>query len=299
MLQGWAGYSVVALIVLVMIFVALAIRERLQEHRSFSSYFKAFAPTLATHRGYGKHGPIAENTIPAFLAAEKIGFQAHELDVRRSMDGEIILLHGPTLDQTTDGTGRLEEMTSAQLEKLDAAHYLRKTKASTSEKKVALPRLADVLRAIAPGTRINIEIKRDRWDFSRGLEELTLATVQAEKAGARVCFSGFHFLTLWRLRNLQTQIPVGLLIEPGFAARFKLWLYRLILLPDNIHLHYSTATPRLMHYLKRLGYGLAFWTVNDLETAQSLFNEGADFVITDNISLIENFPPKKSRTTTP
>ena len=45
---------------------------------------------LATHRGYGKMGPIAENSIEAFRKSTKEGFRMHELDVRLSKDGEII-----------------------------------------------------------------------------------------------------------------------------------------------------------------------------------------------------------------
>lgn len=239
-------------------------------------------PTLASHRGFGKYAAIPENTIPAFLASEKLGFHAHELDVRRTSDGEVVLLHGPRLENTTNGTGRIEDVTYEYIKTLNAAAYLKNSNYA------AIPTLDELLTALPKTSRINIEIKRDRWDFSRGLEEESVRIAGRHEPG-RIFFSGFHFLTVWRLRRTQTKIPVGLLIEPGLFARVKLFIYRLILRPDNIHLHHSTATPGLMARLTRKGYGLMFWTVNDVEKAGWLFQNGADVVITDNMEMIKGY----------
>ncbi|HRP70009.1 MAG TPA: glycerophosphodiester phosphodiesterase [Turneriella sp.] len=262
------------------------LRERRHQPLSFERYYGNFTPTLASHRGYGKHGPIAENTLPAFMASEKLGFHAHEFDVRKTQDNQVMLLHGPRLEVTSDGVGRMEDTPSAQIQKLDAAHYLLdKTDKRKKHTRVPFPTLEKVLTTLPKNSKLNIEIKRDRWDLSRGVEALTIQVVEKAQSESRVAFSGFHFLTLWYLRRLKTKIPVGLLIEPGIFARAKLFLYRYLLLPDNIHLHYSTATPYLLAKLKKRGYGLAFWTVNDESIARYLFNHGADIVITDNMQL--------------
>ena len=265
------------------------IRRHQYKPRSFATYFADFRPMVASHRGYGKHGPIAENTIPAFLASEDLGFQAHELDVRRTKDHALILLHGPRLENTTDGAGRAEEHTLYDLRALNAAHYIQQEPKGKKRLNAGIPTLTDVFTAIQHQSLVNVEIKRDRWDFSRGLEELAASVVHISGVADRVCFSGFHFLTLWRLRRLKTRIPVGLLIEPGTWARIKLFIYRNILLPDNIHLHYTTATPALVARLKRAGYGVACWTVNDADVALSLFDSGVDMVITDNMEFASIF----------
>lgn len=270
------------------------IRRHQYKPRAFATYFAGFKPMVASHRGYGKHGPIAENTVPAFLASEDLGFHAHELDVRRTRDNALVLLHGPRLENTTDGEGRAEDCNFSDISTLNAAHYLKHQTAEKGVLNAALPTLKDVLTAIDNSSLVNVEIKRDRWDLSRGLEELSVRIVQDCGAAERVCFSGFHFLTLWRLRRLKTRIPVGLLIEPGIWARLKLFVYRNILLPDNIHLHYTTATPGLVSSLKRAGYGVACWTVNDPETARSLFSSGVDMVITDNMEFAALFGETKT-----
>ena len=277
------------------LFGLIVLRERRHRPLSFSRYFPDFKPILASHRGYGKYGPIAENTLPAFAASEKLGFRAHEFDVRRTADGEIALLHGPRLENTTDGRGRMENHYLADIRKLDAAHYLRRQKPVKKHKPVPVPTLKELLAEIPERSALNVEIKRDRWDVSPGLEDYIVRVVTLENAEKRVCFSGFHFLTLWNLRRYRSGIPVGLLIEPGPWALWKLHLYRFLLLPDNIHLHFSTATPELMAALKKRGYGLAFWTVNDADVARGLFDLGADVVITDKMEFIREFPVKRPK----
>lgn len=274
------------------LFLVLVLRERRHKPLSFARYFPDFKPLIASHRGYGKYGPIAENTLPAFAASQKLGFRAHEFDVRRTADGEVALLHGPRLENTTDGHGRMEDSYLADIRKLNAAHYLTRQHPPKKHKPVPVPTLHEVLASVPEKSALNVEIKRDRWDLSPGLEDLTVRVVTLANAEKRVCFSGFHFLTLWNLRKYRRGIPIGLLIEPGPWAVWKLHLYRYLLLPDNIHLHYSTATPQLLAKLKKRGYGLAFWTVNDEDVARGLFDLGADVVITDKMEFIRKFPRK-------
>jgi glycerophosphoryl diester phosphodiesterase len=270
----------------------LTVRYLRHHPRNFHRYFSGFRPALATHRGYGKHAAVPENTLLAFRSSEKLGFRAHELDVRKTRDGEIMLLHGPRLEETTSGTGRMEEISSSEISKLDAAHYLHREHPQAKHRYEKVPTLREVLEAIHPEALINVEIKRDRWDFSYGLEEETVRVVLASSARNRVFLSGFHFLTIWRLKKMPCPIPVGLLVEPGLFTHAKNWLYRFILLPDNIHLHQSRESAAYMRRLKRRGFGLAFWTVNDLAQARRLFEQGTDIVITDRMEFIQHFAPQ-------
>lgn len=273
----------------------LTVRYLRHHPRNFHRHFSGFKPALATHRGYGKHAAIPENTLLAFRSSEKLGFRSHELDVRKTKDGDIMLLHGPRLEETTSGTGRMEEVSSFEISNLDAAHYLHREHPQAKHRLEKVPTLSEVLEAIHPEALINVEIKRDRWDFSYGLEEQTLRIVLASSARNRVFLSGFHFLTIWRLKKMRCPIPVGLLVEPGLFTHAKNWLYRFILLPDNIHLHQSRESTGYMQRLKRRGFGLAFWTVNDFAQVRRLFEQGADVVITDRMEFITHFLPQPPR----
>src|SRR5262245_19840849 len=77
----------------------------------------AARPVIA-HRGDSAHFP--ENTIPSFDRAVELGADAIEFDLRVSRDGEVVIIHDPTVDRTTNGTGPVSSLTLAELRALDA-----------------------------------------------------------------------------------------------------------------------------------------------------------------------------------
>jgi glycerophosphoryl diester phosphodiesterase len=75
---------------------------------------------VIAHRGGAAHGP--ENTMAAFEQAVRDGADWIEFDVRMSSDGELVVMHDPTVDRTTDGSGTVAALTLAELEALDAGN---------------------------------------------------------------------------------------------------------------------------------------------------------------------------------
>lgn len=72
-----------------------------------------------------RRGPIAhrggkpENTLAAFSKAKSDGAFGVEVDLSLTKDGHAVLLHDATVDRTSNGTGRIAEMTLEQAKKLD------------------------------------------------------------------------------------------------------------------------------------------------------------------------------------
>ena len=73
---------------------------------------------IGGHRGAPDVAP--ENTLAGFEAARAIGVDYLEMDVRRSADGVLVLMHDPTVDRTTNGHGAVTDLTLAELQRLDA-----------------------------------------------------------------------------------------------------------------------------------------------------------------------------------
>lgn len=73
------------------------------------------------HAGGGTEAPV--NTLYAYKRATDIGADLIELDVHSTADGELVVIHDSTVDRTTDGTGRVEDMTLDEIQELDAAHW--------------------------------------------------------------------------------------------------------------------------------------------------------------------------------
>lgn len=76
---------------------------------------------IAAHRGWLNKCP--ENTMEAFIAAEELGVDQLETDVRITKDGHLVLIHDAKVDRTTNGTGLVCEKTLEELKALDAGSY--------------------------------------------------------------------------------------------------------------------------------------------------------------------------------
>ncbi|MDE0013634.1 MAG: glycerophosphodiester phosphodiesterase family protein, partial [Candidatus Poribacteria bacterium] len=78
------------------------------------------APILLAHRGLVRHAP--ENTLPGFATAIELGLSL-ELDVYQTSDKHLVVIHDETVDRTTNGTGKVINMTLAEIRKLDAGSW--------------------------------------------------------------------------------------------------------------------------------------------------------------------------------
>lgn len=109
---------------------------------------------VAAHRGFSEKYP--ENTMDAFRAAIELGVDQVETDVRITKDGELVLIHDATVDRTTNGTGKVSEMTFSELRALDAGI---KKDANFSGAKI--PTLIELMELVKdhPSITLDIELK--------------------------------------------------------------------------------------------------------------------------------------------
>ncbi len=79
-------------------------------------------PQLIAHRGAhrGRSEQVPENTLAAFRTALDLGADWLEMDVQMSKDGTLVVIHDETVDRTTDGTGRVADLTLVEIRALDA-----------------------------------------------------------------------------------------------------------------------------------------------------------------------------------
>lgn len=115
---------------------------------------------VAAHRGWSEKYP--ENTMPAFRAALELNVDQIEVDVRETLDGELVLIHDPTVDRTTNGTGKVREMTFAQLRELDAGSY--KGDAFVGTK---IPTLREFMELVKDHPTITLDIELKEYPSSR------------------------------------------------------------------------------------------------------------------------------------
>jgi len=254
-----------------------------QKPSGFAAYLKhkTSPPLLMTHRGYGKKGIIAENTLEAFSASEKLGFHAHELDIRLSKDKTAVVFHGPRLERTTNGSGFLENRHDKELEKLDWGYYL-----GNNKKRNPSPILyfSQYLERFADNTMTNIEIKKE-WFRTGFLIENTALKMINRYNPDHFLFSSFNFLSIFYLRLKAPSYHRGILLEKNRLFLFILPVLIYFTRPDSIHIHYSLLNKKLCDNLNKKG-AVVTWGVQTVEDYRCCQEWNVAIAITDNIDLI-------------
>lgn len=104
------------------------------------------------HRGDCKTAP--ENTLPAIVSAVKKGAAMIEFDVQMTKDGHLVIMHDGTVNRTSNGKGKVADLTFAEIRALDAGSWFSADFAGTQ-----VPTLEEVLDAIPPGILCNVHLK--------------------------------------------------------------------------------------------------------------------------------------------
>ncbi len=136
---------------------------------------------IIAHRG--ARNLWAENSLGGFRKTAELAVDAVELDLHLSRDGEIIVIHDPLLDRTTDGHGPVSDMTADALSRVRLRDTIDET----------VPTLAQVLDVFQPtGLELELEMKMDaRGRAYPGLIEKTAALVEARAMVDRVRLTCF------------------------------------------------------------------------------------------------------------
>src|SRR6266487_2565800 len=85
---------------------------------STNPWLREYRPLSVAHRGHSIAYP--ENTLEAYRKAIELGVEMIECDVNITSDGKQVMMHDPTLDRTTTGTGRVSAATWEEIQQLDA-----------------------------------------------------------------------------------------------------------------------------------------------------------------------------------
>ncbi len=231
-------------------------------------------PLNIAHRGASSAAP--PNTLSAFEKALELGADGVELDIHLSADGLPVVIHDFTVDATTDGCGKVTDMTLAQLQELDAG--------STFDPAFAgepIPSLEQVFETVGDRLLLNVELKTTRLrDY--GLERAVIAAIERHGlSGDRVLISSFNPFALRRIKRIAPHLPTGLLYAPNLPLPLRrAWLAPLC--PHEArHPAHSMVNARYVAWARRQGYLINAWTVDDPNDMRRLISLGVDGIITN------------------
>ena len=277
-------YSLVllpGLYVLAVLLAAMHPLEPLPPH----PYFAGPDLLVIAHRGGRALGP--EHTLKTFSRAVDLGVDVLELDIQLSADGELVLHHSRTVDRTTDGVGRVDSLTLAQLQALDAGYHWQGDGRSHPFRAQGyrIPTLAEVVAAF-PEQRMLIEIKPDDPRAAVAL----CASLRESHMQERVTVASFHTDIQGAFRAACPEV----LTSPATGDMIAYELFHLLrldrLYPPDFELFQvpervgplTLVDERFVSLARERNLPVQVWTVNEEEDMERLIDLGVDGIVTDH-----------------
>jgi len=212
------------------------------------------------HRGASAYEP--ENTIRAFKRAIEMGCEGVEMDLRRTKDGKVVVIHDETVDRTTNGKGKVSEMTLEEIKKLD----------SHGEK---IPLLSEVLSEVKANIFL-LEIKE------AGYEESIVKEVKDAKLLDKVIFISFLYDSLRKVREVGGE-KIGLIYgTQQYPIQTAKSLKAYAMLPS-----YNLLNRIHANELKKNKFFVIPWVVNDISILEKMMYFKVDAVATDKPDIMK------------
>lgn len=232
-------------------------------------------PRLFAHRGGGSLAP--ENTVAAIRLGQSLGYRMHEIDVKLSLDEVPMLLHDEVLTRTTSGKGRAADLPWSQLRTLDAGSWH-----SVEYRGEPVPSYEEAVKQFrSKDTACHVEIKpTPGFDRQTGTKVALESVRLWEGAPIAPVFSSFSFECLMAAKEAAPGIRRSWLVSQFTEAD---WPRLEALGAVALHTNYRNVRPELIRELHARGYKVNLYTVNEIDTAQRLFDAGADGLFTDNL----------------
>lgn len=158
------------LVVLAIISLTVLAEDRAEKLRENLFHNPKYV-TVVAHRGDWRNHP--ENSLPAFQSCIEMGVDMIEIDLQRTKDGELILMHDRTVDRCTNGKGKISEMTYDEIQRLRL-----RPQHSASVTRNHIPTLEEVLNLCKGKILINIDKGYDYFQQVYELMEKTGTTNQ-------------------------------------------------------------------------------------------------------------------------
>jgi glycerophosphoryl diester phosphodiesterase len=269
------------------------------------------------HAGGENEAP--KNTMYAFKRAIALGADMLELDVESTADDQLVVIHNATVDETTNGTGRVRDLTFDQVHALDAAYNFvpgrsavpglppqsyplrgvrthdQRPPAGYKAKDFAIPTLREVLRAF-PHVPINIEIKgTSDIDVASFLHNGTLLAKILNRTGRTdIIVTSFNDAAVAAFHRLAPQIPLA----PGRDALTAYFLTGARPIEGTVALQIPVqfngipiATPEFTARAHADGYAVHVWfsgtAPEDEATYNTLIDACVDGLMSSSPTLLE------------
>jgi glycerophosphoryl diester phosphodiesterase len=254
-------------------------------NEEFAAHKKSGRPLVMAHRGGAALWP--ENTMYAFERAALMGVDVLEMDMRATADNHLVVIHDPTVDRTTDGSGAVSSLTLEELKRLDAGYNWSPDGGRSFPLRgrgLTVPTLSEVFNAFA-NVRLNIDIKQERPSIVQPFCRM----IRAHQMQHRVMVASFNQSVLDEFRAqcagvatsgsvLDIRAFLALKTDQAVTARTSGVLA--LQVPEYAGGR-PILTPGFIAEAHRRGLEVHAWTINDEAAMRRLMEMKIDGIITD------------------
>lgn len=214
------------------------------------------------HRGARAYEP--ENTLSSFRRALELGVDAVELDVRKTFDNKLVVIHNANVNKTTNGSGEVNELTLEEIQGF------------IIEKNEHVPTLEEVLDTVANRVKVLVELKET------GTEEQVVNLIRRKQLAENVILISFHEDILRKVREVSNELKTGLIyVRHKNPIQAALDLNAKYLLPLYRFTH--SANVKKAH---EAGLKVIVWTINKKEEVEEYKKKGVDGIASDKPDIL-------------
>ncbi|GEL07257.1 glycerophosphodiester phosphodiesterase [Salisediminibacterium halotolerans] len=231
---------------------------------------------VIAHRGNKKYTP--ENTMAAFYSAEKYNVDGIEFDLQWTKDDVPVVHHDPTIDRTTDGSGKVRAFTLQELKQFDAGR-----KFDESFRGEKIPRFSEVLTwAKETALTLHVELKEQ---FSQHEDFVQSCINEIKHIGMtdRVVISTFYHPYLALVKKQAPEIETALLTK---TPVFRGTAYAEKIQADGIHIRHSFQAARYYRRWNKQGTPVRVYNIQTVKAAKVCRKLNVSGIITNDPRLI-------------
>jgi len=229
-------------------------------------------PLIIAHRGASGLAP--ENTLAAFAKAIELGVDRIEMDLRQTIDGEVVVLHDKTINRTSNGWGSVRKLSLKKCKRYSAGSWFHHD--FSSER---IPTFREVLELV----------KGKASPYHHGIEKNIVDLVNEFDAHEWCIVQSFNDRVLKNFRDLpdlhsdiQKLFAAFIPVAPFYGgSRFSYKRVRRYEFADEININYKYVNPRVVRKMHEMGKKVNVWTVNQPENLKKYMEMGVDGIITD------------------
>lgn len=234
------------------------------------------------HRGVPSLVP--ENTITSYKYAVTLNIDMLEIDVHRTRDNKLVIIHDPTTERTSLEKGEIKNLTYKEVQKYDIGKW--KGEEFIGER---IPLFDDVLQLIRD-TDIKLLIEVKQPEKYPGIEEQILESIITNDINEQqIIIQSFDKKSIQKFKRLNSRIELGVLIKKKDRFISRGSIRRIGEYASFINPNYKIVTKKFVDEAHKLNMKVLPYTINDGKTAQKMIDLNVDGLITDYPQNIEEW----------